>query len=166
MEPKLTIKRPDGTHALTNEGLRYLLRLYEIAYGINLKKEYSKRSVRRMKPLMLDSKSKCMLCSEAESLDEAHVIPAAITRNMEIEEMPAYLTTAISLCPTHHRKYDKYQLNESDKETMRDFIRQKRYTENFKDLVSRVEVIKPDKNIDHMLQIAWRWWREYCYGNS
>ena len=165
MAKKLTVKE-GRVHRVTADGLKALLRLYEIAYGLNLKKEYAKIHPRRTKALLIDEGKKCSLCDETETLDIAHIIPLAITNKIPVDGEPIeYLRHAISLCPTHHRKYDKYQLNTQDKYYVRKFIKLNRYDKGLAYLLESIEILNPTSDIDRRIDIAWRWWREYCYGN-
>lgn len=169
-EPKLTIKQANGATALTKEGLRYLLRLYEIAYSVDLSMEYAKLHPRRSKPVMIGDTTKCRLCEETKTLDRAHIIPIAITNKIHVDGAPIeFLKHAIALCPTHHRQYDKYQLDETHKSILKDFIKRNKYDLGLAYTLEGIELLNVNSrtkiDIGRRLDIAWNWWREYCYGN-
>lgn len=160
---KLTIKEK---RPIDKDQLKQLLKLYEIAYGVNLKKEYVKnKTVRKYE--LLDDGTKCLLCGEQEVLERAHIIPHEIVGGMHASDDIGnynYRNHAISLCPNHHRRYDKYKLEPDDRSIIRRAINESGYQNKLAGLLMSVEVLTPNKEVDKRLDAAWGWWKEYVYG--
>lgn len=113
--------------------------------------------------------NKCYLCDETRCLENAHVIPVAIYAEAEqVDVRPPYIDEVIKLCPTHHKCYDKFQLNEKEKQIMRDSVKNYHVLEL---VLKHMEVIpgasnKAKERLDRSLEIAWKWWKEYRYAHK
>lgn len=169
MARELTVKNKDGSYALNNEGIKYLLRLYELAYNIDVKKEYNKRysDARKSKPIMLNKKE-CPFCKETRCLQRAHIIPIESHSIIQFDKgVPDILKHALYMCSLHHYAYDKYLLNDIEKDHIKSFLKAHRYTEVIGALYKESEIAQAGdtKSSNRMLESAWSWWRNYCYGN-
>ncbi len=111
---------------------------------------------------------KCVLCDETRVLDKCHIFPVWWSSSFQYDDikvLPHFLRDVMMLCPTHHRLYDRYRLNDAETETLRACF--KEYRQNLPKLMKRLKYQKRIKDpkelaiMDKFLEDVWRWWRTY-----
>lgn len=63
--------------------------------------------------------NKCFLCDETRCLENAHIIPRYLYRNVLNANFP---NVTIKLCPTHHSCFDRHRLTKEEKDLMRPLL--------------------------------------------
>jgi len=68
----------------------------------------------------------CLICGESRIVDGAHLIPKRFIESLEADkDVLAHLDETIPLCPTHHRLFDLWRLNDSEKKVIEPLLRPK-----------------------------------------
>lgn len=122
-----------------------------------------KRSKRNLKTIYVTSNNKCCLCKETRLLEKAHIIPMSLWSDMDNKiKVPEPFQYVMSLCPTHHRCYDNFMLNESEKQLIASIINAD-CLYAFEALLecSHGYVGVDNKLLNNFLDLSWKWWRNY-----
>lgn len=122
------------------------------------------RKSKRARPtISITSTDICYLCDETRMLEKAHVIPLSLWADMDNRiEVPEPFLYVMHLCPTHHRCYDNYMLNDDELHKIR------KITTGDSSIALEVLIAgasaSPETDIrivDRFINTIWKWWRSY-----
>jgi len=111
--------------------------------GIKAKRNQNNR--KRGKYLIMvneQAERRCVLCPETRCLERAHILPVSLYEHIHIDgKLAPIYHHALWMCPTHHKCYDKFKLNNAEKAHMQ-WILSHDYKLAFEYLLTDMEILK------------------------